>query len=215
MAARSVAPTRTNLINLRQELALARQGHELLDQKRNILVIELLALVDQATDYDSRVVRTLQVAFQSLQQAALAGGRLEVLNLSSAVHIDSSIDLATRKVMGVRLPVVATEFAEHAPYYSPGDGSFWIDESIDAFKEVLHLIGKLAELKVSIVRLAREVRRTIRKVNALEKIAIPELRDTVAHIQERLEEDEREMFVLMKLVKSRLESKEGAHGGGH
>jgi len=52
------------------------------------------------------------------------------------------------------------------------------------------------------------VRRTIRKVNALERIAIPELEETVKVIQERLEENEREMFTLMKTVKNRLEQKE-------
>ena len=63
-------------------------------------------------------------------------------------------------------------------------------------------------MKVSIVRLASEVRKTIRKVNALDKIAIPELQETVKSIQDRLEENERDMFVLMKMVKSRLERKE-------
>jgi V/A-type H+/Na+-transporting ATPase subunit D len=211
MAARNVAPTKTNLIGIRGELALARQGYDLLDQKRNILVNELLALVDQAVDFESQVSRALEEAYHALEQAVLADGRLGVLHLSSAVHIDASIELGSRKVMGVRLPVVSTDFTEHAPYFSPTDNSFWIDEAIDAFKEVLRLIGRLAELKVSIVRLARDVRRTIRKVNALEKIAIPELQETVAMIGERLEENEREMFVLMKLVKSRLEQKEDRH----
>lgn len=215
MAARNVAPTKTNLIGLRQELGLARQGYDLLDQKRNILVIELLSLVDQAVDFESRVNRSLGEAYHSLEQAVLAGGRLQVLHLSSAVNISASIDLQQRKVMGVRLPVVTTDFTEHAPYFSPADSSFWIDEAISGFKEVLELVGKLAELKVSIVRLARDVRRTIRKVNALEKIAIPELEETVAVIQDRLEENEREMFVLMKLVKSRLEAKEEGNGRRH
>jgi len=49
--------------------------------------------------------------------------------------------------------------------------------------------------------------KTIRKVNALEKIAIPDLQDTVSYIQSRLEENERDMFVLMKMVKERLEVK--------
>lgn len=173
MAARNVAPTKTNLISLKQELALARQGHELLDQKRNILVIELLALVDQAIDFEGQVNRALEQAYRALEQSVLSGGRLQVLHLSSAVHVDASIDLGSRKVMGVRLPVVTTDFSEHAPYFSPGDSSFWIDETIASFKEVLSLVGRLAELKVSIMRLARDVRRTIRKVNALEKIAIP------------------------------------------
>lgn len=211
MAARNVAPTKSNLMSTRGELDLARQGYDLLDQKRNILVIELLSLVDQAVDYDARVNRALEEAYRSLEQAVLADGRLRVLHLSSAVNVGASIDLGSRKVMGVRLPVVSTDFAEHPPYFSPTDNSFWIDEAIESFKEVLNLIGHLAELKVSIVRLARDVRRTIRKVNALEKIAIPELEETVAMIQERLEENEREMFVLMKMVKSRLEKKERRH----
>ena len=66
-------------------------------------------------------------------------------------------------------------------------------------------MGKLAELKVSVLRLANEVKRTIRKVNALEKIAIPGLEQTVHYIQGRLEENERDMFVLMKMVKQNLE----------
>ena len=68
MAARSVAPTKTNLLALRQELVLARQGHELLDQKRNILVIELLSLVDQASDFEAKVNRALESAHRSLIQ---------------------------------------------------------------------------------------------------------------------------------------------------
>jgi V/A-type H+-transporting ATPase subunit D len=68
-------------------------------------------------------------------------------------------------------------------------------------------MGTLAELKVSIMRLAREVKKTIRKVNALEKIAIPDLQKSVAYIQARIEENERDMFVLMKMVKERLEKK--------
>lgn len=208
MAARNVAPTKTNLLSLRQELGLAKQGHELLDQKRNILVIELMGLVDQATDFESQVNRALEQAYRTLEQAMLADGRLNVLHISSAIHVRADIDIGSRKVMGVRLPVVNTEFAEHAPYFSPAGNSFWIDEAVESFKEVLGLAGRLAELKISIVRLAREVRRTIRKVNALEKIAIPELEETVALIQDRIEESEREMFVLMKMVKSRLERKE-------
>ncbi|TFH03878.1 MAG: V-type ATP synthase subunit D [Spirochaetales bacterium] len=208
MAARNVAPTKTNLITLRQELELAHQGYELLDQKRNILVIELLGLVDQATDFEDQVNSATGEAFRGLEEAVLAGGRLQVHHLSSAVNITSTIELTSRKVMGVRLPVVNTLFEERAPYFSPAGSSFWIDEAIRGFQGVLELMGRLAELKVSIMRLAREVRRTIRKVNAREKIAIPELDETVAMIQDRLEENERDMFVLMKLVKSRLEAKE-------
>ncbi len=208
MAGRNVAPTKSNLLALSDELRFARQGYELLDQKRNILVIELLGLVDQATDFEKQVYRALEEAHASLQQAALAGGKVQLIHLAGAVNIHSEIQLRQRKVMGVRLPVVETEFTENPPYYSPTGTSFRVDHSIQGFREALALMGRLAELKVSIFRLAAEVRRTMRKVNALERIAIPELESAVKQIQERLEENEREMFSLMKAVKTRLEAKE-------
>jgi V/A-type H+-transporting ATPase subunit D len=205
----SIAPTKTNLLKLRQELSFARLGHELLDQKRNILVLELLALVDQTVDFNERVVRALAEAYRTLQEAVMGMGKLKVATLASAVNVSAEITLRQRRVMGVRLPVVETSFVEHPPYYSPMGTSFWIDGSIREFKEALEVMGRLAELKISIIRLATEVRKTIRKVNALEKIAIPDLEAAVAFIQNRLEENERDMFVLMKMVKNRLLVRKG------
>lgn len=107
--------------------------------------------------------------------------------------------------MGVNLPVVETGFQERPPYNSPMGTSFWIDSALGAFKDALESLGKLSELKISVLRLANEVKRTIRKVNALEKIAVPDLKETVRFIEGRLEESERDMFVLMKMVKERLD----------
>ena len=208
MATNRPAPTKTNLLKLKSELEFARLGHELLDQKRNILVLELLNLVDQAVDFQARVEQSLAEAYRTLEEAVLRMGKLKVANLASAVNMETSINIRRRKVMGVRLPVVETSFQEHAPYYSPSGTSFWIDSALLAFKGTLQEMGRLAELKISIIRLAGEVRKTIRKVNALEKIAIPDLEDGLFYIQNRLEETERDMFVLMKMVKTRLEKKE-------
>ncbi len=208
MAARNLAPTKTNLINLRKELGFAELGYELLDQKRNILINELLTLVDQAVDYERRVNEALSGAYHDLEETVLKMGRLGVRSAGKAVNIESSISITQRRVMGVRLPVVTTEFSNNPPYFSPVNTSFWIDVALQRFSEALEILGKLAELKVSIMRLAAEVRKTIRKVNALEKIAIPELKESVKVIQDRLEENDRDMFVLMKMVKSRLEKKE-------
>lgn len=202
-----VAPTKTNLTRLKQELKFAELGYELLDQKRNILVMELLALVDQAAEYEERVHKVLAQAYRNLESAVLGMGKLKVLSLASAINVSSRLKIRERKVMGVSLPVVETTFNDHPPYYSPQGTSFWIDHSLNNFKQALELMGRLAELKIAIIRLASEVKRTIRKVNALEKIAIPELKATVTYIQNRLEENERDMFILMKLVKSRLEAK--------
>ena len=198
-------PTKTNLMNLKGQLTFARQGYELLDQKRSILVLELLNLVDQAVDFEERANAVLSGAYDSLQQAVMEMGKLKTAGIISAVNIEAGITLSSRRVMGVSLPVVNTQFTEHAPYFSPDSTSPWIDQSISNFKKALTLMGQLAELKISIIRLSQEVRKTIRKVNALEKIAIPDLEESVRYIQNRLEEDERDSYILMKRVKAQLE----------
>lgn len=204
---RTVAPTRTNLMRLGDELRFAETGRELLDQKRNILVMELLSLVDQAAEYEGRVDAALAKAYAALEDAVMAMGRLKVGAMASAMDVRSGITMKQRRVMGVALPVVETSFDDHGPYYSPLDTSVGLDIAVASFKEALSLLGRMAELRVSVARLAREVRKTMRKVNALEKIAIPELRETLHYIRNRLEESERDMFVLMKTVKDRLSSR--------
>ncbi|MFO7731385.1 MAG: V-type ATP synthase subunit D [Spirochaetia bacterium] len=210
---RNVAPTKSSLLKLKDELKFAELGYELLDQKRNILILELLNLVDQAVDYQSRVEKALAEAYAALKQASIDMGKLKVANISRVINIESSIKIKQRRVMGVQLPVVDTNFSEHPPYFSPSDTSYWVDGALQEFQQALEMMGRLAELKVSIMRLALEVKKTIRKVNALEKIAIPELKETVAYINNRLEENERDMFVLMKMVKDRLEKKEEERHG--
>ena len=167
----------------------------------------MLSLIDQATDYQSRVEAAMAKAYEALEEAVFDMGQLKVHTLAGAVNMATDITVSTRRVMGITLPVIQTRFTEHPPYYSPMGTSFRIDSALQYFKEALLLLGRLSELKISVLRLANEVKKTIRKVNALEKIAIPSLEDTVHYIDSRLEENERDMFVLMKMVKRNLEKK--------
>ena len=204
---RNVAPTKSNMISLKNELKFAKLGHELLDQKRNILVIELLNLVEQAVDHEERVEKALVEAYRTLEHAILDMGKIKLYQVASAINIESKVKISQRKIMGVPLPVVDTTFEDYPPYYSLMGTSFWTDSSLNEFKAVVKVMGKLAELKISIMRLAKEVKKTIKKVNALEKIAIPDLKETVKYIENRLEENERDMVILLKMTKQRLEKK--------
>ncbi len=201
----SLAPTRSNLLALHEDLKFAQLGHELLDQKRSILVVELLTLVDQAVDYEGRVFSALKEAQASLSDAIMDMGRLRIGNLAGSVNIDYSIQLGSRRVMGVTVPRVETTFTDHSPYFSSEDTSILSELSIDRYRSTLQLMGRLAELKVSIMRLAKEVKKTIKKVNALQKIVIPENIETMRWMQGRIEEQERENFILLKVVKDRME----------
>lgn len=204
----SLAPTRSNLMKLKDELSFSRLGYDLLDQKRSILVSELLTLVDQAVDYQNRVEKSLTDAEKTLQDAIMNMGRLRVANLAGAVNIDSSISLSERRVMGVSLPKVDTSFSGEGPYFSPEGTSMLSELALNRYRKALELMGKMAELKVSIMRLSSEVKKTIRKVNALEKLVIPDKEETVRYLTSRIEEQERESFILLKVVKDRMQRQE-------
>ena len=109
--------------------------------------------------------------------------------------------------MGVAVPVIDATFDDNPPYYSPGDTSFWLDETIQNFREILKMLGKLAQTFISVMNLTQEVKKTIRRVNALEKIALPDFGETIKYIEDALEESEREALFTLKLVKARLEKK--------
>ena len=201
----SIAPTRSNLMKVKEELAFSRLGYELLDQKRSILVSELLTLVDQAVDYQNRVEKALLEAHQALQDAIMHMGRLRLGNLAGAVGITSEIELGRRHVMGVSLPRVHTSYEGEGPFFSPEGTSMLSEVALERYRDALTLMGQMAELKVSIMRLSREVKKTIRKVNALEKLVIPDKEDTMRYLVSRIEESERESFILLKSVKDRME----------
>jgi V/A-type H+-transporting ATPase subunit D len=210
MARYEVAPTKTNLMRIKRDLGFAVEGWELLDQKRKILIVELMGLIDRAVEAQEQVEAKLGEAFAALDQAILRMGRREVNLLALGQNITSDISFSEKRVMGVSLPHVRVKFDDRSPYVAAAESSIWVDEAILRFREALQLLGTLAEARISLMRLSREVAKTIRRVNALEKIFIPDYEETMKYIQMALEESEREAFFVLKLVKDRLFRRKGA-----
>lgn len=209
MARYRVVPTKTNLMRLRRDLGFTREGYDLLDQKRQILVVELMGLVDKTTDAQEKLEDELKKAFTALQNAVVRMGRRHVSDVAPAVVVETDLTIQMRRVMGVNLPQVTVDIRDNAPYFSPGETSFWVDEAIARFKGLLQDLAALAELRISLKRLAEEVQKTMRRVNALEKIAIPDYEESIHYIEDTLEESERETFATLKIIKERLEKKKG------
>jgi V/A-type H+-transporting ATPase subunit D len=207
MARYKVIPTKTNLMKLRRERLFAREGYDLLEQKRQILVVELMNLMDKTADAQEQAEKQLAGAFEALKNTILGMGYNAVANCAPAVNVESDITITMRRLMGVNIPQVDVKIKDNAPYFSLQDSSFWIDETIRQFKGILKDLGKLAELRISLMRIAEEVRKTMRRVNALEKIALPDYAESIKYIEDSLEENEREMFATLKLVKENLEKK--------
>ena len=103
-------PTKGNLILAKNSLALSKQGFDLMDKKRNILIKELMELVDQAKDIQSQIDVTFRTAYSALQRANLDIGISYVQEISRTVPVEDSIQIKTRSVMGTEIPLVPVSY---------------------------------------------------------------------------------------------------------
>ncbi|NLE91218.1 MAG: V-type ATP synthase subunit D [Elusimicrobia bacterium] len=200
----NVAATKTNLLKMRKSLELTREGYELLDEKRRILINELTSLVRVMDRLQRQAYESLRLGYAALEQAVVAMGRRKVEELSLSVETEQTIRISQRRVMGVSLPVIDAKVKQNSPYFSCPGVSFYVDETITRFSSFVEILTSLAEKKIAVLRLAREVKKTIRKVNALEKIYLPYYKDGVKYINDRLDEESRDAFSMLKIIKKNL-----------
>ena len=197
------APTKGNLNAAKRSRALADNGYELMDRKRNILIREIMELMDEAEDLQERIDSTFSEAYASMRLAEISmGGSAQ--SGANAVPIDDSFSIRFRSVMGVELPVVSAEPEEPSgPPYGLAFTSSDLDDAYFKCAEVKELIRELAETENCIDRLAYAIKKAQKRANALQNIVIPGLDSEIARISDALEEKEREEFVRLKVVKAR------------
>ena len=195
----SMLPTKGNLIAAKHSRALARNGYELMDRKRNILIRELMGMMDTAKELQEQIDTVFTEAYAALQEANIRLGICD--RIAEAVEVDNSLELRYRSVMGVELPHIPGQSPAPRPEYGLGETCSELDECYLKFHRVKALTRRLAEVETSIYRLADSIRKTQKRANALENIVIPNLDETVRFITEALEEKEREEFARLKVIK--------------
>lgn len=194
-------PTKGNLILAKNSLALSRQGFELMDRKRNILIRELMDLIGQATDIQKEIDKTFREAYQALQKANIQMGIYEVEAFSETVPIEASIQIKRRSVMGTEIPRVEYEKESRRPVFEFRGTRMSLDEAKEKFERVKELTIRLAQIENSAYRLATNIKKTQKRANALQNITIPKYMRLTKDIQNALEEKEREEFTRLKVIK--------------
>ena len=205
----NIPPTRSNLLRMKKELQFAREGYEILDRKRVVLTSELIRLAKDAEALQQELWRLLAAAYRALEQARLTMGQDQVEWASLAMSRTVDVRLRFRGVMGVPIPNIETRGGPLEMTYGLGDTPATLDEASAAFREVVTRIPRLSELVTAVWRLAGELRKTQRRVKALQYIFIPQFEQTVLFIKSALEEREREETFRLKWLKTRM-AKAGA-----
>jgi V/A-type H+-transporting ATPase subunit D len=197
------------MVKFASSLKLARKGRDLLEQKRTILLMELTGKIREARELQRDLELVFSDAYFSLQMAGLSVGIDNVEELAYSVPEVQDFTIRLHSVMGVEIPKVDPMEKPPVPCYSFLGTSGALDAAYSRAQDVLALIARLAEVETSVYRLAVQIRKTFRRVNALEKVVIPSNRKTLAWIANVLEENDREDFMRMKMAR-----KNTSEGGG-
>ena len=202
MSLENVPPTRINLIQTKRTLGLAESGRDILERKRDILLRELRHSIYDAERTRDEVSATIAKALKSLQEANMAEGSETVENAAFGSSHRANFLIDYRSIMGVTIPVI--EFlgeTDVKPDYGFGNTSASLDNAFKLFYELLGKIAELAREEGVSFQLANDIRKTQKRVNALDYVLIPIYKETVKRIELILEEREREEFVRTKTVK--------------
>jgi len=195
-------PTKGNLIAAKHTLALAKQGYELMDKKRTILIKEIMSLTDKANEIRDKLCALQDSAYNALQKAVTQLGHKSVESIGWSVEEEKGISLKSRSVMGAQLPVAILERKEiELALLSVSGTSEVLDEAYIKFNEIKELLVRLATIENTLYRLTINVKKTAKRANALENITIPKYEERIKSIQGTLEERGRDEFMRSKMVK--------------
>ena len=206
MALRDIKPTRSELINIKRRIKLSERGYNILKMKRDGLILEFFKVLQQAKD--SRGARTERYthAMEMIALAETVEGAIGVKAAAFSASDIPAITLASKNIMGVVVPEIEASSVRKGILdrgYGMLGTSAVIDETAEAFEDLLEAVIEAAEIETTMKRLLDEIESTKRRVNALEFKVIPELTEARDFIKMRLDEMEREELFRLKKIKAR------------
>lgn len=197
----NVSPNRMELLGLRRRLAVARRGHKLLKDKLDALIQEFIAVVREVQKLRRSVESRLELTYG---KALRALGSMAPEALDAALSAPASVlDIRVKEInlMSVRMARLQSERTGSLfPYGFEGTAAE-LDAAVLNFNDLLPDLIRLAGLEKTVERLADEIEKTRRRVNALEHVLIPNLEDTVRFITLKLDEMARSTVSALMRIK--------------
>ena len=213
MAKLNVNPTRMELSRLKIRLKTAVRGHKLLKDKQDELMRQFIDMIKKNKKLRERVEGMLQNSFKDF---LLSRGVMSDEILENAIAYPKEkigVEVKKKNIMSVNVPqmtfVKENEGNQGMIYpYGYAQTSADLDDAIDGLSSVMDNLLELAEVEKACQLMADEVEKTRRRVNALEYMTIPQLKETIRFIQMKLDENERGSITRLMKVKDMMSKKE-------
>jgi V/A-type H+-transporting ATPase subunit D len=202
-----ISYTKTSLIAAQNSLELSEKGFELLDKKRNVLIMTMMGFIERAEEVQMKVAVIFSEAYEALKTSNITMGISTVEQIAQSISEASGFKILNKSIMGVEIPEIKREEVAFTHYYSFYHTNTALDVAMQKFHEVKLMLYELSEIEDSVYKLAMEVKKTQKRANALQNIQIPKYKEMVSKIVEVLEEREREDFFRLKVIKKKGEKR--------
>ena len=205
---RKVNPNRMMLLRLRRRSELARRGHKLLKNKQEKLMQNFIALARDT----SELRRRLEKIFMEISMHYLKGrsvtGRQRLEDALSLTTMAGTLETGMRSEMNVRIPEFTFTVPEADPAYNLQGTSPELDVAFEQLRDNFQELLDLAASEDGLFKLADELEKTRRRVNALEYILIPDLEVQIRSIESKLSEAERSTQTRLMKIKDMVKLRE-------
>ncbi|MBT5016220.1 V-type ATP synthase subunit D [Candidatus Peregrinibacteria bacterium] len=200
-------PTKMALLELKNKLQRAKKGHKLLKDKQEGLMKAFMDIIREVQKLRKEVEKELGLVFQNLLLASAVIPHPEYLETALlAPTTKVELDIETKNVMSVKLADIKADIVGDVLSYGFTETSGELDTALTSLREILPLLIQLAETEKKAERMADELEKTRRRVNALEHVMIPNVEDTIKFISQNLEERDRSERIVSMIVKAKNEA---------
>jgi len=199
-----IKTTRSEFLKLRKKYILAKNGHNLLKKKRDGLVMEFFNVLKKAKGMKKEISVLYSDVIKKMQITEMYDGPIAIK--SAALYLKNiPLDIETRNLMGVKVPKIKKKDKIQKSIYERGYGlinaSAKINNVTRQYECLLEKIIDTSEIETTLRKILIEIEKTKRRVNALEYIVIPKIKNQISIIKIVLEEQERENIFRLKMIK--------------
>ncbi len=202
MAIMQVNPTRMELTRIKKQLSISVRGHKLLKDKQDEMIRQFMLIIKETKKQREEIDQGLSKINKQYQKARIKISSDAIDEALLVPTKSSQLKTSSRNIMNLSVPVIEYEENNEIDLtYSLSFTPIELDEAIIGLSQLQSRLVKLAELEKSCDILADEIEKTRRRVNAIEYIMIPNLKDTVKYISQKLDDAERSNII--RLMKSK------------
>jgi len=202
----NIAPTKLNLINTKEFLNLAKDGRNLLEEKKEVLLANILTIVKELKQVRSEFDALVKEIYQDFLYLKLSLGEDIILNeLKSANIKEIDFDILYKNIIGVIVPTVKQVKIDIKADVDPSAffSSYKMNELLLKFEKFVKKMIEVIEKEAIMWNLIKDLKKTQRRVNSLDNIIIPDLQNDIKFIVDSLEDRDREVIFQLQRMKSK------------